>query len=55
MLIDDMRRRRTEAFKARDIITKETLNVAIGEIDTIARAATARRRMKSVCRWFGSW
>lgn len=36
MLIDELRRRRTEALKARDMLTKEVLNVAIGEIDTIA-------------------
>lgn len=36
MLIDEIRRRRTEAFKSRDNVTKEVLNVALGEIDTIA-------------------
>jgi uncharacterized protein YqeY len=36
MLNDEIRRRRTEAFKNRDSVTKEVLNVAIGEIDTIA-------------------
>jgi uncharacterized protein YqeY len=36
MLIDEIRKRRTEAFKARDTVTKEVLNVALGEIDTVA-------------------
>mgnify|MGYP000911227710 CR=1 FL=1 len=36
MLIDELRKRRTEALKARDMLTKEVLNVAIGEIDTLA-------------------
>ncbi len=36
MLIDEIRRRRTEALKSRDSLAKEVLNVAIGEIDTIA-------------------
>lgn len=36
MLIDEIRKRRTEALKNRDSVTKEVLNVALGEIDTIA-------------------
>ncbi|MFO0650596.1 MAG: GatB/YqeY domain-containing protein [Polyangiales bacterium] len=36
MLIEEIRKRRTEAFKSRDNVTKEVLNVALGEIDTIA-------------------
>jgi uncharacterized protein YqeY len=39
MLIEEIRRRRTEAFKARDMATKEILNVALGEIDTVAARA----------------
>ena len=36
MLIEEIRKRRTEAFKIRDNVAKEVLNVALGEIDTIA-------------------
>jgi len=39
MLNEEIRKRRTEAFKARDMVTKEILNVALGEIDTIAARA----------------
>ena len=39
MLIEEIRKRRTEAFKARDTVTKEVLNVALGEIDTVAARA----------------
>ncbi len=39
MLIEEIRRRRTEAFKNRDSVTKEVLNVALGEIDTISARA----------------
>lgn len=39
MLIEEIRKRRTEALKARDTVTKEVLNVALGEIDTIAARA----------------
>lgn len=36
MLIDEIRKRRTEALKSRDSLAKEVLGVALGEIDTIA-------------------
>lgn len=41
MLIDEIRKRRTEALKSRDTVTKEVLNVALGEIET--NAARAQR------------
>ncbi len=39
MLIEEIRKRRTEALKARDSVTKEVLGVALGEIDTLAARA----------------
>jgi uncharacterized protein YqeY len=39
MLNEEIRKQRTEALKRRDMLTKEVLNVALGEIDTIAARA----------------
>lgn len=48
MLYQEMRRRRTEALKTRDSVAKEVLNVALGEIETIA-ARTNREPTDEDC------
>jgi uncharacterized protein YqeY len=40
MLVEEIRKRRTAALKARDTVAKDVLSVALGDIDTLAARAS---------------